>query len=137
MAIFFGSFPFLMLANYIIPPDRAHILSVWAVLFSASVVILLLRFGNHLDLTLGKFVIYGTLIFSLSYSNGFAAGGAAAMMPRTDYISLRDGTALCGAIVYAGERGIIYLGETGRHASLQGWDLIDRVTSDSPACESD
>lgn len=137
MAVFFGSFPLLAMASHVIPPERAHVMTFWAVLFSASAVVLMLRFGSHLNANFSKLIIYGTLIFTLSYSNGFAAGGAAAMMPRTDHVLFRDGNSVCGSIVYAGERGVLYLNSEGRHASLQGWELIDRVTTDSPACGTD
>lgn len=135
-SVFIGSLVLVVSASEFIPPDRAHLMSLWAILFCASVVVLMLRLRSSIDFNIGRIILWGTLVFSLSYSNGFASGGAAAMTPRTDQIRFRDGTEVCGSVLYAGERGVIYMNATGRETSLQPWDLIDRVSSDWPSCRS-
>lgn len=128
-------FFFLPFASSVLPPERSHLISLWAILFSVSVVVVMLRFISKINLNMGTIIVWSTILFSLSYSNGFLAGGSAAVTPRTDHILFRDGSETCGSVLYAGERGIIYFGPEGRQTSMQGWDRIARISTQWPSCK--
>ena len=82
-------------------------------------------FGDKLEYALGTYALTSILIIS---------GSLAGLMPfqfLDDQVALKSGQILCGGIVFAGERGVIFADGHGRSTRLYRWDTVADVVRKS------